>query len=1344
MKSKWQSWVCLACFLFASSASAQEVLVDARFDGVATNDVNAAFDFTTNVNGANGSFDLLNGVLSQSGVDDGNPTIGIVSSIAANTKTGESIRLEVTVQSVTHPQDSNGLFIGWQHGAGGTTTGNELWNNSGAPPAFGFVLDGDAGRNAKIAFNHNGGKVESTIFDPPTTASVADGFTVDLIASSNGWSVALSGLQTATAVPVTGGTGTWNTLAIEYSDFSEAMRAAVFYQDADELGVLTLSELTLSAQPFPDTDMDGLPDFWEMANNLDHTSGVGNAGANGDPDGDNLDNSQEFLLGTHPGKADSDGDQLDDDLELAQGTDPLNADSDGDTLLDGDEVLAGTNPLLRDTDGDGLEDQTETITDPTKFDTDGDTYNDAAERAFGTNPNDENSVPNIVASTPTPNVLLIYADDLGFSDMAAYGAVFGTTSTIPTPNMDALADEGMLFTQAHSSSGVCTPSRYGILTGRYSWRLAGDGVLPSGIVGAYGNPIIRQGELTIAQFLSNQGYRTAAFGKWHLGAQFFDRSGVAFTGNSTGVSGPADIDLHRIEGHAVHRGFDSFFGMAETINRPPYAYMRDDQLMFNGAVPVPGTHPWVQLTGAQLGAESPNGLGDPNVPQIDYGPDMIEETELFLAAQATKTQPFFAYVSLYSPHAPHLPTPAFQGSVGFEYGDFVHETDDWIGRVIDAVDNNGMYSNTVVIITSDNGPETHAYTDSRTAGHDSNGPLRGVKRDSWEGGTRVPFVIRWPGQVAPGLVSNELIWQGDIFATIAAFLGQDLGPNDAPDAESFLNVIRGQAKPARRRDTVVIASVSNQLSIKTNDGWKLIDGTGSGGNNTSYDADDVNISSASGTKGGTPKQLFYLPSDLGERQNLETSETVMRDTLLARLAQYRTTPTSDIPPPDNDLDGMSNAFENQYGLGLNNPGDAVGDLDSDALSNLAEFQHASDPTVGDTDGDGIGDGTEVHTYGTFPVDPHSDPDTLNDGDEVYVYFTNPLVADSDGDGVNDDLELQLFANPRNDQSVPNIVPTQVQVIAPALVQLVGVNGDGNDPQVQGAFGWPEAGTVFLRERSTTGSSQSYRTQLFLQFDLSSMTNDLVAARLNSFQTHKLNGNTGAGFTADLEWATVTEAWSTNAPMFPVFATTSVTNETVFGRSDDFGSAANSVGFRAADVSPVVADWLAGAVTNNGLRVRLVDRSLVGVAFADSGTNAVSLVVTTQPPQPSFDSDDDRLHDTWETQYFTNLTFTVGGIDFDGDGFLNFEEQAFGSDPLNAASQPHTLIDQALELSFLRSTDIGIGYEMEQSTNLVDWIQAVDQSLVFDTVTDLENGYEEVVYRVASNMTERVYFRVSPR
>jgi arylsulfatase A-like enzyme len=566
-----------------------------------------------------------------------------------------------------------------------------------------------------------------------------------------------------------------------------------------------------------------------------------------------------------------------------------------------------------------------------------------------------------------PNVVIILADDLGFGDFGAYAARFGTLSPAPTPHLDQLAAEGMLFTQAHSSNGVCTPSRYALLTGKYNWRTFND------ISWGYAAPDIPSGDTTLAEFLKTQGYDTAAFGKWHLGGYFYDRAGIPYTTRSTTITDPAAIDWeHPLVGHATDNGFDVFRGLAVTINMPPYVYVKEDRVQFHDAElgayrDARNTDAFHTFTTTELNAgftvgnNSTDGLGDPTYQQGDADPVMLGEVERYLAERATNPTPFFAYVSMYSPHEPWHSAPAFQGAVGFEYGDWMAETDARIGRVLSAIDDNGLRDDTLVILTSDNGPEWTAFVNSRANGRDPNGPLRGIKHDVWEGGTRVPFVARWPGQVAPGSVSDELVWHGDIFATVAAYLGADLPADVAPDGESFLNVLRGQPKPAQRRDSIVIASRNDHRAVITIDGWKLIDSTGGGGVNPSYDSANADIVDATGVNQGTPKQLFDLRADLGENANMIASVTdvaAIRENLaltagadwLARLDQYRTTLTSSLfaPFPDNDLDGMPNGFENQQsGLNRENPSDAALDFDRDGLTNLEEYQNGTDPNRAD-------------------------------------------------------------------------------------------------------------------------------------------------------------------------------------------------------------------------------------------------------------------------------------------------------------------------------------------------------------------------------------------------------------
>lgn len=593
------------------------------------------------------------------------------------------------------------------------------------------------------------------------------------------------------------------------------------------------------------------------------------------------------------------------------------------------------------------------------------------------------------AESRRPNVVVIMADDLGFGDYGAYATRFGTLAPAPTPNLDELAAEGMLFTQAHSSNGVCTPSRYAFLTGKYNWRTFNN------ISWGYAAPDVPSSDTTLAEFLKAQGYDTAAFGKWHLGGFFYDRAGVPYTERYYDITDPASIDWeHRLDGHAVDNGFDVFRGLAVTINLPPYVWVKEDRIQYFDAAlgafrDARNTDDFRSFTTSELnegltvGYNSTTGLGDPIFRPEDADPTMLAEVESYFAERATSSVPFFAYVAMYSPHEPWHTSAPFVGSVGFEYGDWIADFDARVGRVLAALDDNGLSDDTLVVLTSDNGPEYSAFLNSRDHGRDSNGPLRGIKHDVWEGGTRVPFVVRWPGKVAPGTVSDELVWHGDVFATVAAYLGADLPPDVDPDGESLLNVLRGQSKPAQRRDSIVVCSQLDHRAVITTDGWKLIDSTGGGGVDPSYDSHNADIVGAIGYSQATPKQLFQLSTDLGEDANqiaTLTDVTAIRENLvsttgrdlLGELDQYRTTLTSALFPPfpDNDLDGMPNGFETSHrGLDREDPSDATLDFDRDGLTNLEEYQHGTDPAIADTDGDGVSDGVEVHERETDPTQP---------------------------------------------------------------------------------------------------------------------------------------------------------------------------------------------------------------------------------------------------------------------------------------------------------------------------------------------------------------------------------------
>lgn len=725
-----------------------------------------------------------------------------------------------------------------------------------------------------------------------------------------------------------------------------------------------------------DTDNDGIPDNYELANGLDPNFDDSAL----DNDSDSLTNFEEFTAGTDPQDSDSDDDNLTDAEEIngtlnpwAAGiqsgppgdpTDPLEADSDGDGVDDNAEIIAGTDPNIRPPDTGPI----------TPFvDTDGDTYRDEAEVAFGSNPNDATNIPDHRPSATRPNVVIIYADDLGFGDISAYGNFYGTTSSAPTPNIDTLATNGVMFTHGHSANGVCTPSRYSLLTGKYNWREFNN------ITGNYGGTIggdelPRVSDVTIAEFLKTQQYDTAAIGKWHLGGAFYRQNGTRIADNPDDAS---EVDWERpVELHATDHGFDLYRGNAVAINFSPYVYMIDDRMQFwdttlNGGAgdyrPALNSDPFRWFTTGELnstvvGAKgSRAGLGDPSYRQIDLGPRLVEDAEAYFADRANSgdTDPFFVYLPLHSPHRPWALTAPFIGedtNRGFIFADWMREVDSRVGRILAAIDSNGFGPNTMVVFTSDNGPESDMQRESLIFGSDANGPLRGHKRETYDGGTRVPFMVRWPGQAAAGLKVTDPIWQGDIFATIAAYLGQELPNSTAPDGESFLNLIRGQAKPSVQREAIVLSAQRGDLALKTYDGWKLIDATG-GSSDISWTSDNVELSGVAGINQGTPKQLFELGIDLGENDNLIsdfTNDTAIRDELisltgrdlLGMLDDLRTTESTSLFPrvPDNDGDLIPNAYELANGLDPDWPLDAKGDLDGDSVTNLDEFILGTNPT----------------------------------------------------------------------------------------------------------------------------------------------------------------------------------------------------------------------------------------------------------------------------------------------------------------------------------------------------------------------------------------------------------------
>ena len=462
-----------------------------------------------------------------------------------------------------------------------------------------------------------------------------------------------------------------------------------------------------------------------------------------------------------------------------------------------------------------------------------------------------------------PNIVILYADDMGVGDVAAANP----ESKIPTPNLDQLTREGTRFADAHSSSGICTPSRYAMLHGRYHWRKF------HGIVGAFDQPILDDERLTLAEMLKEQGYATACIGKWHLGWNWnaIRRSDVEpHLEGKNRVLPPNAFDWSRpIPGGPLDHGFDFYFG-DDVPNFPPYAWFENDRVVNTPTVTLNIT----QKT-AEGGWEARPG---PAAEGWDFHAVMPRLTERAVAwiGKQNPRQPFFLYFPFTSPHTPIVPTQQFVGtSRANGFGDFVAQTDATVGAVLAALAAGGFADNTIVIFSADNGPERYAYERVRNYGHRSMGPLRGLKRDLWEGGHRVPFIVRWPGHVPAGRVENGLVSQIDLFATLAGIVGGRIPSGSAEDSLDQRACFTGAGPSAR--ETLVHNTNPASYAIRHGD-WVLIDTATGGVSGVPAWFDEAN----GYAKNTQPGELYNLRDDLSQKRNLYAEESA-RVTALKRL-----------------------------------------------------------------------------------------------------------------------------------------------------------------------------------------------------------------------------------------------------------------------------------------------------------------------------------------------------------------------------------------------------------------------------------------------------------------------------
>ena len=479
-----------------------------------------------------------------------------------------------------------------------------------------------------------------------------------------------------------------------------------------------------------------------------------------------------------------------------------------------------------------------------------------------------------------PNILFILADDLGYGDIGCYNP----EAKAPTPNIDRLAREGMRFTDAHSPSTVCTPTRYSLLTGRMAFRNGMKGVF----TGAGGPCLIKEDRLTIAGMLRDQGYTTAMFGKWHIGLTFYDKDGKPITKN--GLEAVKRIDYSQpITGGPIDRGFDQFFGTACCPTTDwLYAYIDGDK------IPMPPTrivdrkplpkHPYSR--------DNRPGMIAPGFDLEEVDMVFLQKSLEFLESHKQKSpdKPFFLFHSAQAVHLPSFAGRAFKGKTeAGPHGDFIFELDYVVGRLMSKLDQLGYGENTLVIFTSDNGPEVPTVIDMRkTYKHDGARPWRGIKRDQWEGGHRVPFIARWPKKIKDGSTSAQTICLTDVMATCAALTGATIPPNAAEDSYNILPVLLGQAGDKPVREYTLHQTISLALAIRHGN-WKYLDHKGSGGNNYGREGEwGMKQFALPERAPDAPGQLYDLSKDPGETTNLYNEYPEIVKALKGKLEEYKT------------------------------------------------------------------------------------------------------------------------------------------------------------------------------------------------------------------------------------------------------------------------------------------------------------------------------------------------------------------------------------------------------------------------------------------------------------------------
>jgi len=464
-----------------------------------------------------------------------------------------------------------------------------------------------------------------------------------------------------------------------------------------------------------------------------------------------------------------------------------------------------------------------------------------------------------------PNIIFVLADDLGYGDITA----FNKDSKIKTPHLDQLAHEGMMFTDAHTSSAVCTPTRYGIMTGRYNWR----STLKQGVLVGASKALIPNTRTTMASILKNSGYHTAFIGKWHLGWDWALKNPE--TEPTTGWQDTTftNIDYTKpVTNSPNDLGFDYAYGHSGSLDMAPYVYVENGM-----ATEIPdsttvniGKYSWWRK-----GPTSKDFIHD------DVTPNFFRRGIKYVEGQAGKEEPFFLYLALPSPHTPILPTEEWQGKSGLNpYGDFMMMIDDYMGKLNAAIKKAGIEDNTIVVFTSDNGCSPAADINGMVKkGHYPGYVYRGHKADIFEGGHRVPYIVKWPKKIKGGSQSNQTICTTDFVATCAAIVGYDLKDNEAEDSYNMLPLLNREPMDGYFREATVHHSINGSFAIRKGD-WKLIMCPGSGG----WSFPKPNNKKA---LEGLPKtQLYNLKEDPAESNNVLASNKEKAEELQELLTKY--------------------------------------------------------------------------------------------------------------------------------------------------------------------------------------------------------------------------------------------------------------------------------------------------------------------------------------------------------------------------------------------------------------------------------------------------------------------------